>query len=139
MVMTTFDDETLQVGLMLENQSRGVSNSDNLVKNKGKYLEMVKTMDQKEGNEGEAALVNKKRKGTVSRSEKTVVANGEEGKSEHEMHIWTERERRKKMRNMFSSLQALLPNVSSKVNLIQGRSNPRVYIHFFISTLVCLH
>lgn len=134
MVMTTVDDQTLQVGLMLENQSRGVSNPDN----KGKL--MVKTMDQKEGNEGEAALMNKKRKGTVSRSEKTVVANAEEGKSEHEMHIWTERERRKKMRNMFASLQALLPNVSSKVNLIQGASKVIqgfIFI-FFISTLINL-
>ncbi|XP_057493252.1 transcription factor bHLH95-like [Actinidia eriantha] len=31
------------------------------------------------------------------------------GESDHEIHIWTERERRKKMRNMFSNLHALLP------------------------------
>lgn len=35
--------------------------------------------------------------------------------SEHDMHIWTERERRKKMRNMFSSLHALLPQLPAKV------------------------
>lgn len=53
-----------------------------------------------------------------------VKGNGEvnEGKvnggreSDHEMHIWTERERRKKMRNMFSNLHALLPQLPPKVN-----------------------
>lgn len=37
------------------------------------------------------------------------------GESDHEIHIWTERERRKKMRNMFSSLHALLPQLPPKV------------------------
>ncbi|KAJ0976877.1 hypothetical protein J5N97_012351 [Dioscorea zingiberensis] len=36
--------------------------------------------------------------------------------SDHEMHIWTERERRKKMRNMFSTLHALLPNLPAKAD-----------------------
>ena len=48
-------------------------------------------------------------------------ANGNCGdggdQSEHEMHIWTERERRKKMRNMFSSLHALLPQLPAKVKM----------------------
>ncbi|XWS14724.1 hypothetical protein CRYUN_Cryun35bG0033300 [Craigia yunnanensis] len=47
-------------------------------------------------------------------------ANGNCGdggdQSEHEMHIWTERERRKKMRNMFSSLHALLPQLPAKAD-----------------------
>ncbi|KZV24722.1 hypothetical protein F511_23821 [Dorcoceras hygrometricum] len=34
--------------------------------------------------------------------------------SEHELHIWTERERRKKMRNMFANLHALLPHLPPK-------------------------
>ncbi|KDP32264.1 hypothetical protein JCGZ_14785 [Jatropha curcas] len=38
------------------------------------------------------------------------------GESDHEIHIWTERERRKKMRNMFANLQALLPQLPSKVD-----------------------
>ncbi|GLT58911.1 hypothetical protein SLA2020_317690 [Shorea laevis] len=38
------------------------------------------------------------------------------GHFEHEMHIWTERERRKKMRNMFSSLHALLPQLPAKAD-----------------------
>ncbi|XP_016454613.2 transcription factor bHLH95-like [Nicotiana tabacum] len=53
-----------------------------------------------------------------------VKGNGEvnEGKvnggreSDHEMHIWTERERRKKMRNMFSNLHALLPQLPPKAD-----------------------
>ncbi|XP_068649275.1 transcription factor bHLH95-like [Aristolochia californica] len=36
--------------------------------------------------------------------------------SDHEIHIWTERERRKKMRNMFSSLHALLPQLPAKAD-----------------------
>ncbi|KAF9602808.1 hypothetical protein IFM89_031577 [Coptis chinensis] len=36
------------------------------------------------------------------------------GESDHEIHIWTERERRKKMRNMFSNLHALLPQLPPK-------------------------
>lgn len=35
--------------------------------------------------------------------------------SDHEIHIWTERERRKKMRTMFSNLHALLPQLPPKV------------------------
>lgn len=37
------------------------------------------------------------------------------GESDHEIHIWTERERRKKMRNMFANLHALLPQLPPKV------------------------
>ncbi|XP_073120280.1 transcription factor bHLH95-like [Henckelia pumila] len=36
--------------------------------------------------------------------------------SEHELHIWTERERRKKMRNMFANLHALLPHLPPKAD-----------------------
>ncbi|KAH9294261.1 hypothetical protein KI387_040532, partial [Taxus chinensis] len=35
---------------------------------------------------------------------------------EHEIHIWTERERRKKMRNMFSNLHSLLPHLPPKAD-----------------------
>ncbi|RZC48457.1 hypothetical protein C5167_016880 [Papaver somniferum] len=38
------------------------------------------------------------------------------GESDHEIHIWTERERRKKMRNMFSNLHALLPQLPAKAD-----------------------
>ncbi|KAI3883822.1 hypothetical protein MKX03_018768 [Papaver bracteatum] len=36
------------------------------------------------------------------------------GESDHEIHIWTEREIRKKMRNMFSYLDALFPQLPAK-------------------------
>ncbi|KAL4581188.1 hypothetical protein LXL04_017398 [Taraxacum kok-saghyz] len=36
--------------------------------------------------------------------------------SDHDLHIWTERERRKKMRNMFHQLHALLPQLSPKAD-----------------------
>lgn len=39
------------------------------------------------------------------------------GESDHEIHIWTERERRKKMRNMFTNLHALLPHLPPKVKV----------------------
>lgn len=39
------------------------------------------------------------------------------GESEHETRIRTERQRRKKMSNMFSSLRALLPQLPDKVNM----------------------
>ncbi|KAF5448164.1 hypothetical protein F2P56_028721, partial [Juglans regia] len=38
------------------------------------------------------------------------------GESDHEIHIWTERERRKKMRNMFTNLHALLPHLPPKAD-----------------------
>ncbi|CAB4266338.1 unnamed protein product [Prunus armeniaca] len=42
------------------------------------------------------------------------AASGCGNESEHGMHTWTERERRKKMRDMFSSLHALLPQLPAK-------------------------
>ncbi|KAJ7013498.1 transcription factor bHLH95-like [Populus alba x Populus x berolinensis] len=38
------------------------------------------------------------------------------GESDHETHIWTERERRKKMRTMFCNLHALLPQLPPKAD-----------------------
>uniref|UniRef100_M1CF95 Transcription factor bHLH95 n=1 Tax=Solanum tuberosum TaxID=4113 RepID=M1CF95_SOLTU len=36
--------------------------------------------------------------------------------SEHEIHIWTERERRNKMRTLFETLHALVPNLPAKAD-----------------------
>ncbi|OMO78874.1 hypothetical protein CCACVL1_14030 [Corchorus capsularis] len=60
-----------------------------------------------------AASQKRSRNGGTSKNGK--AANGGD-QSEHEMHIWTERERRKKMRNMFSNLHALLPQLSAKAD-----------------------
>ncbi|XP_039040866.1 transcription factor bHLH95-like [Hibiscus syriacus] len=47
----------------------------------------------------------------------TNTKNNKRGaESDHEMHIWTERERRKKMRNMFSGLHDLLPQLPPKAD-----------------------
>uniref|UniRef100_A0A0E0KQQ5 BHLH domain-containing protein n=1 Tax=Oryza punctata TaxID=4537 RepID=A0A0E0KQQ5_ORYPU len=55
----------------------------------------------------------------VSSGVRTRGTNGK-GKSamdmEHALHIWTERERRKKMKNMFSTLHGLLPKIPGKAD-----------------------
>ncbi|GAB4852206.1 hypothetical protein Ancab_016398 [Ancistrocladus abbreviatus] len=43
-------------------------------------------------------------------------ASGRGRGRQHEMHILTERQRRKRMRNMFSSLQGLIPHLPSKAD-----------------------
>ncbi|EOA37806.1 hypothetical protein CARUB_v10011964mg [Capsella rubella] len=49
------------------------------------------------------------------RTKRSDENDGEEA-PDHEMHIWTERERRKKMRDMFSKLHALLPQLPPKAD-----------------------
>lgn len=58
-----------------------------------------------------------KGKGKASSDEVVKEGKGGGGDSEddHELHIYTERERRKKMRTMFANLHALLPQLPSKV------------------------
>ncbi|XP_065872534.1 transcription factor bHLH95 [Euphorbia lathyris] len=60
-----------------------------------------------------AEVKNSKKNGKGSRD-----GNKEEkgSESDHEIHIWTERERRKKMRNMFSNLHELLPQLPPKAD-----------------------
>ncbi|XP_024959800.1 transcription factor bHLH95-like [Cynara cardunculus var. scolymus] len=52
---------------------------------------------------------------------KKVSLDSDKGKgdpesNDHDFHIWTERERRKKMRNMFHQLHALLPQLPPKAD-----------------------
>ncbi|XAR59438.1 hypothetical protein NMG60_11015278 [Bertholletia excelsa] len=55
--------------------------------------------------------------GRKKRNEKGEVERKKVNESDdHEIHIWTERERRKKMRNMFSNLHALLPQLPPKAD-----------------------
>ncbi|XP_042485179.1 transcription factor bHLH95-like [Macadamia integrifolia] len=54
---------------------------------------------------------------------------------DHELHIWTERERRKKMRNMFSSLHALLPHIPPKVDKATIVDEAVTYIRTLQNTL----
>lgn len=56
-----------------------------------------------------------------AKGKKRTKRNGKnhvEDSPDHEIHIWTERERRKKMRDMFSKLHALLPQLPPKVYTI---------------------
>ncbi|KAG8064491.1 hypothetical protein GUJ93_ZPchr0004g40014 [Zizania palustris] len=42
---------------------------------------------------------------------------------EHQLHIWTERERRKKMKNTYSALHALIPHLpdkADKISIVEG-------------------
>ncbi|XP_056160983.1 transcription factor bHLH95 [Syzygium oleosum] len=57
-------------------------------------------------------------KGQDKNGQGELAANGGKtvGESDHEIHIWTERERRKRMRNMFANLHALLPHVPPKAD-----------------------
>ncbi|KAJ8530954.1 hypothetical protein K7X08_023835 [Anisodus acutangulus] len=97
-----------------ENQRWPFSNSDNSA---GKKL-----LDISDGQQLNVPYAIAGRKRTAS-AKNGVKGNGEEndrkangGESDHEMHIWTERERRKKMRNMFSNLHALLPQLPPKAD-----------------------
>ncbi|KAK4375074.1 hypothetical protein RND71_005751 [Anisodus tanguticus] len=100
-----------------EKQRWSFSNSDNSggngVKPAGK-----KSPDIFDGQQLNVPDVVAGRKRTAS-----AKGNGQEnegktngGESDHEMHMWTERERRKKMRNMFSNLHALLPQLPPKAD-----------------------
>ncbi|BBG95220.1 basic helix-loop-helix DNA-binding superfamily protein, partial [Prunus dulcis] len=54
------------------------------------------------------------------------AASGGGNESEHGMHTWTERERRKKMRDMFSSLHALLPQLPAKACNLQTQNTSTI-------------
>lgn len=91
-----------------ENQS-WVNLSNDTSDNSGgeKAVSLPEVREEKEKKRGRGA--SKKGKG-----EKGEKKEGEET-PDHEIHIWTERERRKKMRNMFSNLHSLLPQLPPKV------------------------
>ncbi|KAL3032720.1 hypothetical protein AAZX31_02G097900 [Glycine max] len=111
MTLLTVEDQSLHdMNFLWENHSWDPSNSDN----SGESKQNMKSLDQVE--EKDEALMNKKR----NRDQGNITSGEGKGEkcreSDHEMHIWTERERRKKMRNMFASLHALLPHLPSKAD-----------------------
>lgn len=57
--------------------------------------------------------------GNSKKSAAPSVAAASATVSDHEIHIWTERERRKKMNGMFTTLHSLLPHLTSKVKFIR--------------------
>ncbi|XVE93386.1 hypothetical protein REPUB_Repub01dG0187400 [Reevesia pubescens] len=116
--------------LLLENQSWGLSNSDNnnsagTGSAKEKYTGKNQQEQLETDLQDEITKKNSKRgRGGVGKNGKGIIGDQviREGKGgggesdDHEMHIWTERERRKKMRNMFSNLHALLPQLPPKAD-----------------------
>ncbi|XP_058734914.1 transcription factor bHLH95-like [Vicia villosa] len=121
MAMSEDHDDDVYVGFMWENQSwSDILNSENIGESNKQKVDMKSLNHKKRLHDGEV-LGNKKRSrgGGVIRSENDM--NGEVKDEmyrdlDHEMHILTERERRKKMRNMFSGLHALLPELPSKAD-----------------------
>ncbi|XP_038889014.1 transcription factor bHLH95-like [Benincasa hispida] len=77
--------------------------------------------------------VGKKREATEGKS------GGATESSDHDIHIWTERERRKKMRNMFSNLHALLPHLPPKADKSSIVDEAVNYIKTLQDTLQKLH
>ncbi|XP_058730259.1 transcription factor bHLH95-like isoform X2 [Vicia villosa] len=104
-----------------ENQLLNDLTNSKIIGESSKQKLNMKSLNHKEGpNEGEVR-VNKKRSRdkAVIRSENDTNGGGKDEKyrdPDHEMHILTERERRKKMSNMFSSLHDLLPELPSKAD-----------------------
>ncbi|EYU42679.1 hypothetical protein MIMGU_mgv1a018002mg [Erythranthe guttata] len=63
---------------------------------------------------------------------------GEGGDVEHELHIWTERERRKKMRDMFANLHSLIPHLPPRADKSTIVDEAVVYIKQLQQTLETL-
>ncbi|CAA0830937.1 Transcription factor bHLH95 [Striga hermonthica] len=63
---------------------------------------------------------------------------GDEKKSEHEQHIWIERERRKKMRDMFANLHALMPHLPPRADKATIVDEAVVFIQKLQQTLGAL-
>ncbi|KAI5385592.1 transcription factor bHLH95 [Lathyrus oleraceus] len=121
--MVTSVDHDKNSDSMGESQLWGdLTNLDNIGGSSKRNLDMNSLNRNEVINEGGVLLVNGKpsRGGLVIKSGKNIKNGKGKGRkyrdSRHEMHIWNERERRKKIRNMFASLHALLPDLPSKVD-----------------------
>lgn len=119
MAMAKEDQGPNEMEFLCENQPLHFSNSNNLDDSKDK-LDMKLLNKEKKRFEGEA-LENKKRsrENAGGSGKKIIGGKVKDGKcqeSDHEMHTWIERERRKKMSDLFAGLHALLPQLPSKVN-----------------------
>ncbi|KAG8364252.1 hypothetical protein BUALT_Bualt19G0108800 [Buddleja alternifolia] len=58
---------------------------------------------------------------------------------DHELHIWTERERRKRMRDMFANLHALVPHLPARADKSTIVDEAVLYIRKLQLTLTQLH
>ncbi|XP_021842426.2 transcription factor bHLH95 [Spinacia oleracea] len=119
--------------LLWENQSWANLSNDTSGNSGGEKAvslpEQPKEEKEKEKKRGRSAL--KKEKGVKGEKKK-------EGETSDHMHIWTERERRKKMRNMFSDLHALLPQLPPKADKSTIVDEAVNYIRTLESTLLRL-
>ncbi|XP_077240089.1 transcription factor bHLH95-like [Tasmannia lanceolata] len=101
----------------LETHSWAFSNSDN---SGGSDEKSTKKPPESSSNNSPMAtpIVSQKRtrNGIPKKNKEREWNESKGGESDHEIHIWTERERRKKMRNMFSNLHALLPHLPAKAD-----------------------
>ncbi|XP_074277122.1 transcription factor bHLH95-like [Silene latifolia] len=78
----------------------------------------------------------KRVRGSIRKAkEKGENEEKKEGGEDHEIHVWTERERRKKMRNMFTNLHALLPQLPPKADKTSIVDEAIHYIKTLESTL----
>ncbi|KAG6652255.1 transcription factor bHLH95 [Carya illinoinensis] len=112
-----------------ENQSWAFSNLENSAGSEGKpgkklpgsssnsHIELgAKEVELPPGKKKRGrGSVSKNGKGSTDGDQKKGEEKGG-GESDHDIHIWTERERRKKMRNMFANLHALLPQLPPKAD-----------------------
>ncbi|CAN1307441.1 Transcription factor bHLH95, partial [Linum perenne] len=64
----------------------------------------------------QATMNNTKKRERVVGEDQTNTKKKKRVESEQGVHIWTERERRKRMRDMFTTLHGLLPDVSEKAD-----------------------
>ncbi|CAK8575294.1 unnamed protein product [Lathyrus sativus] len=121
MAMSVDHDDGVHTGFIWENQSwSDLLNFENIDETSKQKLGM-KSLNHKEGlNEGEVHVSKKQSRGEVVIISENDINGGGKGEIyrdlDHEMHLLAERERRKKMRNMFSSLHALLPELPSKAD-----------------------
>ncbi|XP_050208751.1 transcription factor bHLH95 [Mercurialis annua] len=99
-----------------ENQTWVVSStSDNNTSTTEKKKNMAdQDCNIKNNNKKRKIIINGKKSDHSSEEKEEKEGGG--GESDHEIHIWTERERRKKMRTMFSNLHALLPQLPPKAD-----------------------
>ncbi|KAE9590502.1 hypothetical protein Lal_00023396 [Lupinus albus] len=137
------DDKQHEKGFLCENHKSSVSNSDNSDES-NKKLKMKKPLseDEEEGNEREG-FVNKKPKmheicSGISDEKINNVGVRKSDESNSEIHLRIERERRKKMRNMFSTLHAMIPELPSKVDQITIVNEAMNYIKSLEKTVEML-
>ncbi|XP_010479448.1 PREDICTED: transcription factor bHLH95-like [Camelina sativa] len=92
----------------------GISNSDDSGGGCGKIEKSPPLQPSHPSSEIQTDTVRKVAKG--KKRAKRSDENDVEESPDHEIHIWTERERRKKMRDMFAKLHALLPQLPPKAD-----------------------